>query len=352
MEKPFQTAIATKRTSLWVIAAVVALLAAFGMPSDTLADAIDQDLVSSGSSKQQTIAIRIYGVAGQSSPLGTAETPAGKRLFSGNLLSAAGIGASSPQDTDGDGTPDRDDDLPTNPNETVDTDGDGDGTPDGEDDFPLDPDEAVDTDGDLIGDNADTDDDNDNISDQEEDQAPNNGDGNDDGFSDSLQAHVTSLRIYDGVEYVTLASEPGTTLTQVEAAPNPSPGDAPGDVAFTYGFFNFTISGIGSGPATLSMYLPAGTTPVGYYKYGRTPDNDADHWYDFMFDGTTGAEIDANVITLTFVDADRGDDVLTADSLIIDLGGPTFALPEDDGDGDGGGGSDDCFIQSLGLAME
>jgi len=56
-------------------------------------------------------------------------------------------------DTDGDGTPDDEDDFPDDANEITDTDGDG--TGDNADAFPLDPDEDTDTDGDGIGDNAD-----------------------------------------------------------------------------------------------------------------------------------------------------------------------------------------------------
>src|SRR5690606_21329220 len=62
------------------------------------------------------------------------------------------------RDTDGDGTPDRDDD-----------DIDGDGTPNDEDDFPYDPEEDTDTDGDGTGDNADPDIDGDGTPNDEDD---------------------------------------------------------------------------------------------------------------------------------------------------------------------------------------
>ncbi|TLP79138.1 T9SS type A sorting domain-containing protein [Maribacter sp. ACAM166] len=82
-------------------------------------------------------------------------------------------------DADDDGTPDFEDDFPSDSDEDTDTDGDGTGdnadtddddddTPDTEDDFPLDLDEDTDTDGDGIGDNADTDDDGDEQSDLDE----------------------------------------------------------------------------------------------------------------------------------------------------------------------------------------
>ncbi len=60
----------------------------------------------------------------------------------------------------------------------------------------------------------------------------------------------------------------------------------------------------------------------------------------FFFDGTTGAEFNGNVITLHFVDGERGDDDLDAtNGIIIDLGGPAIV------GGVGGGGSNGgCFI--------
>ncbi|WP_233998345.1 choice-of-anchor U domain-containing protein [Pseudoalteromonas sp. T1lg48] len=66
-------------------------------------------------------------------------------------------------DFDGDGTPDTNDDFPTDATETTDSDGDGVG--DNSDALPNDPTETLDTDLDGIGDNADNDDDNDGVED-------------------------------------------------------------------------------------------------------------------------------------------------------------------------------------------
>lgn len=59
-----------------------------------------------------------------------------------------------------------------------------------------------------------------------------------------------------------------------------------------------------------------------YRKYGPTPDNPVPHWYDFMYNGQTGAVIAGNCITLYFVDGERGDDDLTQNGFIVDQGGP------------------------------
>jgi hypothetical protein len=58
------------------------------------------------------------------------------------------------------------------------------------------------------------------------------------------------------------------------------------------------------------MYDGASVRPTHYYAYGPTPDNPTPHWYNFAFDGETGAEIGADRITLHFVDGKRGDDDL------------------------------------------
>jgi len=110
----------------------------------------------------------------------------------------------------------------------------------------------------------------------------------------------------------------------------PPPADFPaGSVAFE--LHNVTAGG----SATVTMQLPAGTPVNTFYKFGVELSDDpatplderaVDHWYEFLFDGTTGAEISAQTITLHFVDNGRGD----ADSrpgIIADPGGPAFVEP-------------------------
>jgi len=254
-------------------------------------------------------------------------------------------------DTDNDGTPDCNDSCDNDPGKTVpgicgcgeletdtdldnimdciDADDDNDGIVDEEDAFPLDDNESLDTDMDGVGDNSDTDDDNDGISDITESEGPNSGDSNNDGVADGLQANVSSLESNNSQGYVTIESPEGTTISGCEVADNPSPIDTPVGIAFDYELFDFTINDVTAGGSVeLTMTLPSGgTTPDTYYKYGITPDNQTDHWYEFLYDGETGAIISGNVITLHFTDALRGDDILIQDSMIIDQGGPGFFTP-------------------------
>jgi hypothetical protein len=90
------------------------------------------------------------------------------------------------------------------------------------------------------------------------------------------------------------------------------------------------------------MYLPAGAGPETYYKYGPTPVDPADHWYEFINDNETGAQINGNQITLYFADGKRGDDLPIADGRIVDLGAPAFeTAASNPSSGSSGGG---CFL--------
>jgi len=245
------------------------------------------------------------------------------------------------------GVPDTDTDSDATP-DCIDTDDDNDEVLDVDDAFPQNATEAVDTDADGIGDNSDTDDDNDGVSDEMEVICPNGGDSNNDGFFDHLQNNVACFQAFNLKDVIIVEAPIGTILGNCKAADNPSYSDTPSDINFDYGFIAFSISGISAGGGTtITMTLPSGATPNSYYKYSKTPANQTDHWYEFLYDSETGAEINANIITLHFTDALRGDDMLTQDSMIIDLGAPGFAAEVDDGNDGGGGGGGGCFIDNL-----
>ena len=158
-----------------------------------------------------------------------------------------------------------------------------------------------------------------------ENAAPNNGDGNNDGIPDSQQANVTSLPNSSNGEYLTLATPNGTELADVAAIDNPAPGTEPEGAEFPAGFIEFGINGLANGAATtVEIFLEGGVTAETYYKYGPTSNNPADHWYEFLYDGTTGAEILVDKIVLHFVDGERGDGDLTANGTITDPGAPAI----------------------------
>jgi hypothetical protein len=284
-----------------------------------------------------------------------------------SVTGACGCGVAE-TDTDGDSTPDCIDNCPSDPNKSdpgtcgcgvldtdtdtdgtvdcIDPDDDGDGVDDSLDAFPTDPDEWADNDQDGTGDNGDSDDDNDGSEDSIEMAGSANADGNADGIADSLQSHVTTLNVIDGQQFCTLGLPIGHSFTRSQAVNTRPADDAPDGVNFDYGYFDFSTGNIGPGQSTtVTLYLPPGASPDTYYKYGKTPDNPTDHWYEYLYDGQTGAEINGNVITLHFVDGQRGDDILTRDSMVVDVGGPGFeSATTTNTSGSGSGG---CFITSL-----
>ena len=130
--------------------------------------------------------------------------------------------------------------------------------------------------------------DGDGVPDLVESGAPNGGDGNNDGLQDNQQPNVASLPNADDGTYVTLVSAPGTQLSAVQAIDNPSPGNAPPLVTFPIEFVKFNINNV-VGATTLTLIDHTGTVHGAYYKFGPLPPGGADQWYNFAYDGTTGA---------------------------------------------------------------
>lgn len=164
----------------------------------------------------------------------------------------------------------------------------------------------------------DTDTDTDGIFDDVENAIHDTGDGNGDGISDSAQANVASLPAILGGDFVTLTSSAGTAFSNVRAL-NQLPPDVPTGVLFPV---KFTLSGLPSSEALVNMRLPPGTNPLAYYKFGGTPADPIDHWYDFTFDGTTGSVVTDDTIALHFVDGERGDADLVSNDSVSDPGAP------------------------------
>jgi hypothetical protein len=171
--------------------------------------------------------------------------------------------------------------------------------------------------------------DDDGVPDDVEDGAPNDGDGNSDGTPDKGQSNVASFPNSNDGTYVTLESTGPTRLLDVSAIENPSPADAPVGVNFPIGFMDFQVSDLPPGSATILTILTHSGVPFSsHWKYGPTPDDPSPHWYEFAFDGRTGAIIDGNKVTLHFVDGERGDSDLLANGIVTDPGGPITGDPD------------------------
>ena len=93
------------------------------------------------------------------------------------------------------------------------------------------------------------------------------------------------------------------------------------------GILTFTVTGAKCQTACIVTLLDGNGSPsTQYYGYGPTPDNPAPHWYDFSFDGETGAEFVNGKILLHFVDGKRGDDDLTANGSVTHTGISALAI--------------------------
>jgi YD repeat-containing protein len=157
------------------------------------------------------------------------------------------------------------------------------------------------------------------------------GDGN--GVPDYQEARVASLPTFEGNAYATVAVPSGQTLAGMKAVANPSPVDTPAGATFPYGFLKFSVNGIAAGSCTTAtLYLPQDSRINRYFKYGPTPDRPVSHWYKFMYDGETGAEVFPDTapartrVVLHLCDGLRGDDDLLANGVVADTGGPAELL--------------------------
>lgn len=153
------------------------------------------------------------------------------------------------------------------------------------------------------------------------------GDGNTDGTPDSEQANVTTfftslnalatLAADSGMRFSSItAIDKDTALSWLKKFTSP-PNQT---LHFNNGTLRFTVVGTIDGKKTVTLHDGAATRPAYYYAYGPTADNPTPHWYDFSYDGETGAEITNDRITLHFVDGKRGDDDYTANGSVTHTG--------------------------------
>jgi len=179
-----------------------------------------------------------------------------------------------------------------------------------------------------------------------EDLAPNNGDGNEDRIPDRDQPNVTTIQTLLGTT-ATFAAESTMRLDPVYAVSTStatswltifkSPPDQ--SVYFNNGMFNLTMLGnMGATGHTLTVYDGASTRPTRYYAFGPTLDDQALHWYDFSFDGVTGAEIKSDRIVLHFVDGMRGDGDLVVNNSISHIGAQAVVTENANSSSQSGGG--------------
>ncbi|MBD3276440.1 MAG: hypothetical protein GF372_14080, partial [Candidatus Marinimicrobia bacterium] len=156
-------------------------------------------------------------------------------------------------------------------------------------------------------------------------------DVNNDGVDDDAQPHVLTVNSLSGSETFLLESPDGTSLNNASGVATPDPGELYFS-EFPSDFLTYSLSGV-TGSATVTLTLPEGSAPVSFWNHGPTPTNSNDHWYEFLYDGTTGAEISGNIVTLHFADGERGDGDLSANGTITTTGGAGVRYLDMNGDG-------------------
>ncbi len=168
------------------------------------------------------------------------------------------------------------------------------------------------------------------INDTDKDGIPDNieaikGDVNKDGIADSQQANVASG------EKITIISAPNTTLRDVKiTTENAVSEPEEKGITLPINFLDFSVEGLNPGSATtVNLLLPQDQNYNTFWKYGKTPESNQDGWYEFLYDGETGAQFfdtnddgKADQIALHFVDGKRGDADLIANGVIVDPGAP------------------------------
>jgi hypothetical protein len=118
-------------------------------------------------------------------------------------------------------------------------------------------------------------------------------------------------------------SDPSTLENLTPVSESELPEEGKPDLGFPHGLFSFNITlAANHTSAIVTMTFPS-PLPVGteYWKYGPTPSDPTDHWYQLP----VGDDDGDNVITVTLFDGGLGDDnVVAPDGMIIDQGGPAI----------------------------
>jgi cyclophilin family peptidyl-prolyl cis-trans isomerase len=172
--------------------------------------------------------------------------------------------------------------------------------------------------------------DRDGICPEVEDLAPNGGDGNGDGTPDRSQTHVGSIRLNLPIRSATFAAR--NSAMRIDGAvgfnaansaarlasfvPSPNTATRFDDGVVTFSMAESTAGAMNPAGEIVDYYDRAPTRPTRYYVF-ETADN---RWFEFAFDGTTGAEIQGDRIVLHFVDGGRGDDDGLANGKISHTG--------------------------------
>ncbi|MBE7501094.1 MAG: hypothetical protein HS113_12445 [Verrucomicrobiales bacterium] len=159
-------------------------------------------------------------------------------------------------------------------------------------------------------------------------------DGDGDGVPDYLQDIVVSGFTLDSRQAFRSRVVQGPSLVRVRPVALSEGAPLPAGVNLPLGGLDLQAFGAGApgAPWVVEFEFPEGPPFNSYYKWGRRPGAAASDWYEFMYDGETGAELDGHRVRLHLVDGARGDDDGSANGELQVRGGPaqvgTAAAPQ------------------------
>ena len=127
---------------------------------------------------------------------------------------------------------------------------------------------------------------------------------------------------------LTASNNNGWTVSSASFTATP-PVALPRGVALTNGLLDLTLTTgtSGSDATVVVQYTTAVPAGAVYMKYGKTATNPTDHWYQLAANRAVFAA-DRMSVTLTLTDGGAGDNDLTANSTIVDPGGPALVTPD------------------------
>ncbi|MCH6256314.1 right-handed parallel beta-helix repeat-containing protein [Puniceicoccaceae bacterium K14] len=140
------------------------------------------------------------------------------------------------------------------------------------------------------------------------------GDGNGDGILDSEQDWVTSFPTYTG-DFLTIVTD-SLSANLVDVSPYGPDWIAFSNITAPLGMIDFGIANFPGNTTVIDILLPINSTLTEIWYFGATLSDPEAHWYEFSYDGSTGAEILDDRIRLHFVDGQRGDTDLQVNGTI------------------------------------
>jgi len=184
-----------------------------------------------------------------------------------------------------------------------------------------------------------------------EDLAPNNGDGNYDNVKDSEQSNVLSIDTNNN-RYMTMVMAEALSVSNFTVVDYENLISPPENIqtVFDYKLNNLPIVPPGEpNVVDVGLFLHPGNVPSTFYIYGPTRSNTNPHWYEFGWDGFTGAQIYGDVIYETpqgvkvnkslvkvvFIDGARGDSDLSVNGRISVNGALTTGNTNTESDSSG-----------------